>query len=181
MKSNLFIIIMIVTAFSCKSVEQQPVKLSMEYDPCDYLRVDKLAPLVDILVTDIIAQSGENGPTKKVCTHYLNKRPTPEPLVHVTIEYSSDKTSGNFGKIIEGMLVNGLPSSSGTLKYKKLSDKRFNAIYTEDEALFNQAYVEVGNQYLIVIEYDKKLNKNGDPKELMSKLISSVLYDEKMY
>ncbi len=172
---------MFLASFSCKSVEQQPVKLGFEFEPCDYLRVDKLAPILNVLVTDIIAQSADNSKVKKQCTYYRNIRPTPEPLVNVSIEYSPDKTSSNYGKVLESMLVNGLPSASGTLKYKKISDERFNAIYTEDEALFNQAYVEVDNQYLIVIEYDKKLAQKVGSNELMIKLISSVLYEEKVY
>ena len=181
MKTNIILTLLLVTVFSCKSVEQRPVTLTFDFDPCDYLSVNKLSPILGLLVTDIIAQSAENSPNKKVCTYYRNISPKPEPLVNVSIEYNPDKTSSGFSKVIESMLVNGLPGSSGIMKYKKIDDDRFNAIYTQDESLFNQAYIEVANQYLVVIEYDKKLSKQSGSTDLIIKIIESVLYDEKVY
>lgn len=178
MKTIFFTVFLFVTSYSCKNAEKIPIEIDFSFHSCDFLNSSKLAPLINLQAVDLISQSTENTLFRKVCTQYINKKPQPQPVFHLEFDKNNIQNGeANYAQTLKDLLEN----PTGNIKYKILTDERFNAIYTEDTESYNQAFVEINNEYLILLQFDKTILKNKSVEELTTKIIEIILLEPKKY
>ena len=176
MRSILSMIFLVATIFGCSTGQKkQPILFDISSLPCDMAKQQDIATLCGFSVVDIIFQTVTNTSQQKVCTYYKNAMPKPLPLINLTVEPNRD-SSVTSDALFEGLLKNGIPGMDGISKFTKFPDERFKAVKSDSNKLYNQIYVEVEKQGLLIIEYDKSLIKDMGTKDFETKLIELYLY-----
>ncbi|MBK8514866.1 MAG: hypothetical protein IPL55_00840 [Saprospiraceae bacterium] len=175
MKISLFPILLVIFLTSCSSGQKQPVLFDFNPFPCDLASQSDIAKALNLSVVDVLFQSVTNQGDIKVCTYFKNSKPTPEPLIHLTVE-SNIVNPSNYDNLFMNFKNNGIPSSEGTSMFKSFPDERFKAIYSEDNPKFNQVYLNIDDKYLLNLQYDKSLAKGKENVELARKMIEIFLY-----
>jgi hypothetical protein len=176
MRSILYMTFLVVIIFGCsKGQKQQPILFDISSLPCDMAKQPDVAKLCGISVIDMIFQTVTNTPQQKVCTYYKNVTPKPLPLINLTVEPNKD-SSATSDALFEGLIKNGIPGMDGISKFSKFPDDRFKAVHSDSNPLYNQIYVEVVRQGLLIIEYDKSLIKDKAVKNFEKNLIELYLY-----
>ncbi len=177
MRALISMIVLCVLILGCSSGQKQtqPILFDASSLPCDMAKQPDVAKLCGISVVDMIFQTLTNTTTQKVCTYYKNAQPEPLPLINLSTELNQDKNT-NYDSFFDDLVKNGLPMTDGISKFKKIQDDRFKAVTSASNPNYNQIYLEVEKQALLIIEYDKSLVKNKDVEEFERKLIELYLY-----
>lgn len=172
---SMIVVYMLISGCSSGQKQAQPILFDASSLPCDMAKQPDVAKLCGISVVDMIFQTTANTATQKVCTYYKNAQPEPLPLINLSTELNQDKNA-NYDSFFDDLIKNGLPMTDGISKFKKFQDERFKAVSSDGNPNYNQIYLEVEKQALLIIEYDKSLVKDKDVEEFERKLIELYLY-----